>query len=177
MNPKQASGRGPGLNLYASIGVCLLYVQMAEKVINGSSQQVFGKQLTIGAKSESEQKRTLGALLIELRTQTDLPRDFRDKLYTFLRMRNDFVHDFTKISGDLQTQAGQDAALKFLIDLLFLAHEVMGVFISTYTISAREEFGEDMINNNRLLRSIEETFGPAARRLLAARRASPKSKP
>jgi hypothetical protein len=56
-----------------------------------------------------------------------------------------------------------------LAELLVLAFGMIGVFTSLFTVSAKEEFGEDLIEGNRLISLMQEHFGPTARKILAGR--------
>src|ERR1700681_846722 len=54
-----------------------------------------------------------------------------------------------------------------------MAISVTGVFMSLFTISAREDFGGDLIEGDRLISQLEEHFGPTARKILAGRYRKP----
>jgi hypothetical protein len=120
--------------------------------------------------TEPERKRTLGDFLKELRKLARIEPQFKNKLYRFLTMRNTFIHNLSEVPGwDVRTEEGREVATKFLSELLALAFEVSGVFMSLFTVSAREELGENIIEGNQLMSLIEKQFGPIARKILAAR--------
>jgi hypothetical protein len=166
------------LQTYALMGVCLLHVQLAERVLAGAVESVLGDRTLTGAKlmeqTEYERKRTLGDFLKELRRCARIEPKFNDKLWRFLKMRNTFVHNLSEVPGwNPTTEEGRKVATEFLAELLALALGVTGVSISLFTVSAREEFGEDLIEGNRLVSQLEEHFGSTARKILAGRYRKP----
>ena len=98
-----SSDRSPELRAYALMGVCLLHVQQAERVLAGAVELVLNDQTLAPAKlmeqTESEQKRTLGKVLKELRKRATIERKFRNKLYRFWEMRNTFIHNLSGLPG------------------------------------------------------------------------------
>jgi hypothetical protein len=89
-------------------------------------------------------------------------------------MRNSFVHDLSEVPGwDLSTEEGIKVAWEFLIELAALAVTVTGVFMTLFTVSARERFGAELIEGNRQMSLLEEHFGPTARKILAGRYRKP----
>jgi len=68
---------------------------------------------------------------------------------------------------DFHTEEGRTVADEFLIELLALAIATTGVFMSVFTISAKEELGEDLTDGNALMTKIEGLFGPTAKQILA----------
>jgi hypothetical protein len=169
-----SSDRSPQLHTYALMGVCLLYVQQAERALASAVGSVLMDPTLTTAKlmgqTEPERKRTLGDFLKELRKLARIEPQFKNKLYRFLTMRNTFIHNLSEVPGwDVRTEEGREVATKFLSELLALAFEVSGVFMSLFTVSAREELGENIIEGNQLMSLIEKQFGPIARKILAAR--------
>jgi hypothetical protein len=90
----------------------------------------------------SERRKTLGDFVGELKKRVVLERGFRDRLYRFLNMRNTFIHNFSAVSGsNLRSEKDRELATAFVIELTALSLFLIGVFMSLFTISAREEFG------------------------------------
>jgi len=135
--------------MLALIGVCLLYVQGAERALKNAIEIVLKDgRANIEGQTEAERKRTLGDLVRELRKLAKIERGFRDTLYRFLNMRNTFIHNFAELPGrDLDTEKGREAATKFLAELLVLAFSITGVFVSLFTVVARDEFGEEFFGD------------------------------
>jgi hypothetical protein len=160
--------------ILACMGMCLLCVQWAERALEMALSTVFEKQAA-AEKAMLEivegQKPTLGYFLKELRKRVKLERAFREKLYRFLECRNIFIHSLKEAPGgwDLDTAEGRKRAYLFLAELGVMAFAVQAVFLSAVTISAREELGEDITEESKLVPMIEKHFGSSARKMLAAR--------
>jgi hypothetical protein len=156
------------------MGVCLLSVQLAERALAGAVESVL-KDRTMTAdelmeQTERERKRTLGHFIKELGRHTQLEPHFDQNLWDFLKMRNTFVHDLSEVSGwNLRTEEGKEVAIRFLAELLLASSSVAGVFMSVFTVSAREEFGVDLIKGHPLMTQLEKELGPFARKILAGR--------
>ena len=179
---KMARDQDPKLIIYSLMGVCLLHVQLAERVLAGAVESVLDdRKLTVARfmeQTERERKRTLGDFLKELRSRTKVEPKFNQKLWRFFRMRNAFVHDFSEIPGwDLSTERGREIAIEYLVELIALALNVTGVFLSLFTVSAREDFGEELVEGNLLMDKIEKLFAPTARKILAGRNRRPERSP
>jgi hypothetical protein len=155
-----------------------VHVQLAERVLASAVEAVLDDPTLTAARlmeqTERERKRTLGDFLKELRRRARIEHEFNQKLWRFLKMRNTFVHNLSEIPGcDLSTEKGREIVIKYLVELIALAVNVTGVFLSLFTVSAREEFGEVLIEGNLLMSQVEELFGPTARKILARRNRKP----
>src|SRR5947207_15392683 len=87
-----------------TIGVALLLLQATEKVIRLCMTFVLQKTSSLTLESllgqeDSERTKTLGYFLAQLRKRTDLDAEFDALLTDFLRNRNDFIHDLSRIPG------------------------------------------------------------------------------
>ena len=85
-----------------AMGVAVLILQATEKVIRLCMTLVLQKQapLTLEALQEQEEierNKTLGYFLAELRKRADLHDGFDVLLKDFLKNRNDFVHDLSRV--------------------------------------------------------------------------------
>ncbi len=175
--------RRPEIQTFALIGVCLLHVQLAERVLAGGVELVLQDPTLTAAKlleqTEPERKRTLGDFLRGLKSRAKIEAKFKDKLYRFLRMRNTFVHNLSEVPGwNLRTKEGRKVATEFLIELTMLAFGVTGVFMSLFAVSTKEDFGKDLlregsVEEKRLISILETHFGPTARKILAGRYRKP----
>jgi hypothetical protein len=156
------------------MGMSLLAVQSAERALGMALNTVFAEPSS-AQKAKVEimegQRPTLGYFIRQLRGRVKLERAFTNKLYRFLELRNIFVHDLKEIPGgwDLKTQAGRERAHLFLGELLFMAGATQAVFVTAVTISAKEDFGEDITDGHELIVMVEKAVGPFVRRMLAAR--------
>lgn len=163
----------------ALIGVCHLVVQQAERVLAGAVEVVLKDPTApkLMEQTEYERNRTLGAVLKELKSRARVKPKFKDKLYRFLKMRNTFVHNVNEAPGwNLSTDEGARVAAEFIVELLMLAFTVTGVFMCLFTVSAKEDLGEDLmegVEGRQLIDLLEEHFGPTARKILSGRYRKP----
>src|SRR6516164_2696970 len=100
------------MRTYAWIGLGLLCVQMAEQSLQSAIQTVLDDEdVRLAEQSEPERKQTLGDFLKRLKKRVKLPVHFKEELYTFLRMRNQLVHEF---DFKLGTDEGRKASNLFI---------------------------------------------------------------
>src|SRR5215813_6378468 len=86
------------------MGVAVMLLQTAEKLIRVCMTIVLQKQspLTLEMlqqREEGERNKTLGYFLAELRKRADLHDGFDVLLKDFLKNRNDFIHDLSRVPG------------------------------------------------------------------------------
>ena len=158
-------------HLWELIGICLMCVQQAEHMLGMAAKSVLkNPKLILMEQTEAEQRRTLNDLLRELKTQVRLERDFKERLYRFRDMRNRFVHNLHEVPGwNWQTEEGQEVALKFVVELIFLSQGISCIFAAVLGIAFREELGEELADANDTLKMVEKWFGPRARKILKGR--------
>jgi hypothetical protein len=164
----------PDLAILSLMGVCLLHVQLTERIVTEVVSSVLqgpeGK--TFIEQTERRRRKTLGDFLKELPTHVKIEPDLHDKLWHFLSARNKFIHNLREIPGwDLRTAEGRDVATKFLEDMLSSAAEIGGLFITIRT-SAAKTGAEDAPprQGNEAQAYLEKTYGPDARKVLQGRR-------
>src|SRR5262245_1982109 len=92
-------------------------------------------------------------------------------------MRSVFVHNISEAPGwNLRTKKGRVAAKKFLIEFMMLAMAITCVFACLFVVSAKDEFGRDLVEEvhgtrfKEMSRMMELHFEPIARKILAGRR-------
>lgn len=101
-----------------AMGVALLLVQNAERVIRLCMTVVLPKQAPITLDSlqqqeDSERSKTIGYFLCELRKRASIDEDFDLLLVSFLKNRNDFVHDLSRVPAwGLRTTEQSESALQ-----------------------------------------------------------------
>ena len=106
--------------IYEVIGKLLITTQGVERLINHSLGFVlrFLQAATIDEiyeLNEPEKKKTLGALLRELRERVSVEASFDSLLKSFLANRNTFAHTMSFLPGwTLETEAGRRVAMQFL---------------------------------------------------------------
>jgi hypothetical protein len=127
--------------IYEVIGVLLITTQGVEHLINHCLRLVirFRQATTIDeiyALNETEKKRTLGALLRELRERVSVEASFDSLLKSFLTNRNTFAHTMSFLPGwTLHTEAGRRMAIEFLERYSGELAQVQKIFLAF----AREE--------------------------------------
>jgi len=95
-------------------------------------------------------------------------------------MRNTLVHNLEEIPGwdGLETEEGQQAALRFLVELAFASMSVTALFGMLMHVSAKEDYGVVLFKteeekDQQIFAIIESQFGPIARDLLKQRYRKP----
>jgi len=116
------------------MGVALLVVQSAERVIRLCMTVVLPKEapLTLDSlqqQEESERRKTIGYFLLELRKRASIEEGFDQLLTDFLKNRNDFIHDLARVpTWGLRTPEQTVMALQFVHRFIRQADEVLKVF-------------------------------------------------
>ncbi|WOH50560.1 hypothetical protein [Bradyrhizobium sp. sBnM-33] len=171
------------IRVYTYIGLCLLCIQQAERLLQKSIDTVLDNpDIRLLEQTELERKQTLGNFLRRLRRRVRLEPDVRDRLYKFLDMRNKFVHELSDIPGfDLRTEDGRQLAMEFIIELTFLALSTTILFATLYSVWAKDTYNEEFFEvegteAKQLLAMFEERFGTTARTILAGRSSKATSK-
>jgi hypothetical protein len=171
----------PEMRLFAGIGACLAVVQTAERALQSAIETVLDNpNARLLEQSEPLRKQTLGDFLKKLKRRVNLPTQVKDKLYAFLKMRNQLVHDFSEIPGwNLRTEEGREAAELFLFELASAAISITGLCTAVFQVWARDEcdkefFGEKFLEvqseeTRQIVKLFEKQFGKLARDILAAR--------
>lgn len=164
----------------ALIGMCLLCVQLAERMISGVVEQVLDRRdLNLTELSAFERKQTLGDLLKRLKHRVKIEHRVKEKLFKFLEMRNTFVHNLSEVPGwDLKTEAGREVAKLFLVELMIRSLALTALCGTIFAVSAKDDFNEDLFSDaneeqRRLRQIIEAHYGPLARKILAGRYRQP----
>jgi hypothetical protein len=158
--------------LFVAVGVCLMSVQLAERALQESIDTVFDDEtVRLSEQSEPERKQTLGDFVKKLKKRAKLPYHIRERFFDFIKMRNQFIHEF---DFDFQTEKGREQAEAFLIKLSSLATAIALLLTAILQASAKDEYGVDFSEgeadeNRRILKALENQFGPLAREILAGR--------
>ena len=123
-------------DIYSLMGATLSYLQSVEKVLRLVTTFVIqdGEDLTIEklqSIEKKEAKRALGYFMKRLRERADFLPAFDELLESFLKNRNDFIHNHDLIPGwNLSTKQGQGVARQFTSNLLDQARKINEVFIA-----------------------------------------------
>ncbi len=165
------------LRLYSWMGICLLFIQLAERALQQAIATVLDDPIVrLSEQSEAERKQTLGDFLKKLKKRVRLEYALKERLYDFLRMRNQFVHDLS--DWDLKTAEGRRDAQLFVIELTMLALSTTALFTTVFQVWARDNFDEEFFNEvegeqRQLLKMFESQFGGTARKILAGKHSKP----
>ncbi len=158
--------------LFVAVGVCLMSVQLAERALQESIDTVFDDEtVRLSEQSEPERKQTLGDFVKKLKRRAKLPHHIKERFFDFLKMRNRFVHEF---DFDFQTEKGREQAEAFVNQLSFTAMAITLLLAAILQASAKDEYGVDFSEGEadetqRVLKALENQFGPLAREILAGR--------
>jgi hypothetical protein len=165
------------IRTFTYVGLCLGCVQQAERALQVAIQTVLDDEtVKLAEQSEPERKQTLGDFLKKLKRRVKLPITVKDRLYAFLRMRNQLVHEF---DFELSTEEGNTAARLFLLELIFTAISISGLMVAVFQVWAKDQHGEDFYTEDffkadaeqhlQLVKLFEDKFGDIAREILAGR--------
>ena len=123
-------------DIYSLMGAALCYLQSVEKVLRFVTTFVIqdGESLNLEklqSLEKKESKKALGYFMARLRKRADLFPAFDELLESFLKNRNDFIHNHDSITGwDLNSEQGRIVAHHFTSELLSQAHKINEVFIA-----------------------------------------------
>jgi len=160
-------------NLQA-MGVALLQIQAAEKVIRLTMTFILPKseQLTIDLlkeQEEAERTKTLGYFLSQLHKRTNVHESFDALLKDFLKNRNDFIHDLSRVPGWDFTADGTEAR-EFVHKLIWQTEKVMKIF-SALIMAWQEQIG--MVDapppDHEWFTDVEKTYKPLIDELFYAK--------
>ena len=124
------------LRLYSWMGICLAFVQLAERTLQQAIETVLDDPIVrLSEQNESARKQTLGDFLKKLKKRVKLDYDLKERLYDFLRMRNQFVHDLAEVPGwDLNTIEGRNTSQLFFTELTMEALYITALFTELHPV-------------------------------------------
>jgi hypothetical protein len=152
----------------AAVGVTLLSVQSAEKVVQGSMRWALPRQgITtledLERQTAEEAKKTLGYFLDQLRRRAFVEEQFDADLKEFLQKRNTFAHDLVSVEGiNFNTIDGLGVANTFLFRLTSLPIHVTRVFMGLIRLWQQQIGMKDDFADNEFFRHIDEEYRPLA---------------
>lgn len=126
-------------DIYSLIGFALVYVQSVERnikfcttfVLQGETELTWE---TLQHLEGQEKKKALGYFLGKVKERAQLFPAFEELLNSFLKNRNDFVHNQDRIPGwSLSTESGITVARSFVVSLLRQAHTINEIFAALIT--------------------------------------------
>lgn len=168
------------LTLMGLIGMCLLCIQQAERVLSAAVETILDRpDLNLAEQSEVKQKQTLGDFLKRLKGRVKLEYGLKERLFKFLAMRNTFVHSLSEVPGwDLETEEGRKVARMFIGELAFTALAITSLFTTLFSVSAKDDLGVDLFKEDEKqirerVEVLEKYFGTQARKILAGRYRGP----
>lgn len=153
-------------DVLARMGGALVLAQAAEKALRLIMTFVLQKNppLTIDNWSdriETEERRTFGQFLSELKKRAGVDEGFDKLLTDFVTNRNRLVHDTDKIEGwDLSSEDGRKVAVLFLSRLSRQSFEIIKVLTG---LTLRWQHRADLnvpVPDDDIFREIEEKYAP-----------------
>jgi hypothetical protein len=154
-----------------TMGVTLLQLQMAENLIRLCLTFVLQKNTPLTLESlqeqtETERNKTIGYFLSELRKRAALHEGFDDALKTFLRNRNTFVHDLSRVPGwGTRTQEQIVVARTFLHGLIRQTDQVCKVFAGLVMAWQKEAGISVPVPDHAWFAEVRETYQPLVDRI------------
>ena len=150
-----------------AMGVALLLLQTAEKVIRLCTTFVFQKDspLTLDLlkqQEDVERTKTMGYFLSELRKRVSVHESFDAVLRDFLRNRNNFIHDLSKVPHwDFYTAETSIEAKRFVFALIQQTEKVLKVFAGLI-LAWQEQAGmsEPLSPSHEWFAEVEKTYKP-----------------
>jgi hypothetical protein len=119
--------------VYAVMGTLLELTQQAEALLRILFKEIGIDPAFVAHPEVAKDRRTLGALIKDLRSRTVLDPYFDEDLSSFLRMRNDFVHNVaTEDWFDPSTEYGWKSVLAWMLNygnLLTAMHTVLATCV------------------------------------------------
>ena len=133
------------------IGILLMNVQQFEFLLSQAIKQVFAeKEELTKEKILSEDKRTLGTLLKELRKRTEIESDAHSLLSQVLKERNLFVHNLIHQEWfDTATKEGRGKVLEFLMPFTYRLNQSIRLFIAIH-MQHGDEIGFESEDTKRI---------------------------
>lgn len=158
------------------MGVALLLLQTAEKVIRLCTTLVFQKSTPITLdllqqQEEAERTKTMGYFLSELRKRVNVDESFDVVLRDFLKNRNDFIHDLSRVPlWDFHTAETATEAKRFVFSLIQQTEKVLKVF-AALILAWQEQVGmsERLHPNHEWFAEVEKTYKPLVDHLFYAK--------
>ena len=151
-----------------TMGVALLLLQNAERVIRLCMTVVLQKQpLTLDVlqqQEEAERNKTIGYFLSELRKRATIDETFDALLKEFLKNRNDFVHDLSRVpSWSLRTPEEAAQSREFVHCLIQQTEEVLKILVGLIA-AWQEQVGspEPLLPSHEWFSEIDEFYKPVA---------------
>lgn len=152
-----------------AMGVALLMLQNAERVIRLCMKLVLQRQppLTLDSlqqQEEAERSKTIGYFLSELRKRASVHESVDVLLKDFLKNRNDFVHDLSRVpTWSLRTAEEATLSRQFVHQLIRQTEQVLKVFIGLVA-AWQEQIGmsEPSLPNEEWFSDIGATYKPLA---------------
>jgi hypothetical protein len=159
-------------HIFACLGLMLLHIQGIEKVIHLCVSYVFPKTplhelsiLALQETTEALRRKTIGALLCELKARVGIDDTFENVLSKFLTMRNTVVHNLDEIPGwSLDSEDGIAVAHSFLRELDRVSGIVQGVFLGIVRAWQEENQIETAWADRSLLIEVDAFYKPLANR-------------
>lgn len=117
-----------------AMGITLLLLQTTEKTIRLCMTFVFQKNspLTfdlLQEQKDAERTKTIGYFLTELRKRVSVDESFDALLKEFLKNRNDFIHDLSRVPNwDFDSSDKPTEALRFIHKLIQQTESVLKAF-------------------------------------------------
>lgn len=159
-----------------AMGVALLLLQTAEKVLRLCMTFVLQKAapLTLDsllAQEESERNKTLGYFLAELRKRADIHPTFDQLLNDFLKNRNDFIHDLSRVPGWDAAPAERVTKRKQFVHRLIRQSDVVLKVFAGLVRSWQEQAGFQHLElpSDAWFAEVERIYKPLAENLFLSK--------
>lgn len=149
-----------------AMGVALLILQTTERVIRLCMTLVLPKDGALTLESlqqqeESERYKTLGYFLAELRKRVNIDAEFDLLLRDFLKNRNDFIHDLSRVRDWGFKKAQDVASSKEFVNRIIRQSERVTKVFSGFIRAWQEQIGMDLpVPEHEFFDDIERNFRP-----------------
>jgi hypothetical protein len=153
-------------DVLVAMGVTLLMLQVTETCIKTCLTLVLPGQpfLTLEVLEQQDERlrnKTLGYFLTEVRKRVDLDDDFDALLKAFLKNRNDFVHDLSRVPGwKLGSPEETAKARAFVHHLLEQADMVQKVFLGLMSAWLEQTGMKVPLPSHPLFDEIDAVYKP-----------------
>jgi len=158
-----------------AMGVALLLLQTTERLIRLCMTLVLqkGEVLTLEVlqqQEECERNKTLGYFLAELRKRVEIDVRFDLLLKDFLKNRNDFVHDLTRVPGWGFKKAQDVTASKEFVYWLICQSEKVNKVFSGLIRAWQDQSGMVLpVPKDEFFDDVEVNFKPIVDQIFSAK--------
>jgi hypothetical protein len=165
MSTEEEKGDSTEESLYAEVGAAVISCQRVEKLMAFCLTHLFPDESILSAEmlgrvDEQNRKRWLGKLDCELRKRVEYRGVLGEEISSFIKHRNDLVHDLTRATAHGFTPEGIAEMKAFAFNTGSEAIVLGGIFIGLIQAWKKQQ-GLPISDNSEIGTFIREFLGPS----------------